>query len=209
MRARSVGQAISKIGSRRPNRVLTLSTIRFRSTGGRWKGLTNQFRDYFVARFKAHLNIRRSGRYTFKTTSDDGSRLYVDGKQIVNNDGLHGMRARTGRVHLKKGRHAIVVDFFEYGGGAGLYVHWTGPGIRGWKLVSGSHVSHSGVQASALRLTADELRTEVLARAARAEEDVEESEQKALVGEPQKNAVELRESASARAVLEPEPVELN
>jgi hypothetical protein len=206
--ARNLGQAIRKISRRPPTRVLTLNNIAFRNTGGRWKGLDNSYRNYFVGRFKAYLKIRRSGRYAFKTTSNDGSRLYIDGKQVVNNDGIHGMRSRVGRVNLKKGKHTIVVDFFEYRHSAGLYVRWAGPGIRGWRLLDGAYVSHEGiVQTNALLLTQDELKTEVLSEATKAEEEMDESAQETQsVGEPHLKAADLRESASSSNL---EPVELS
>lgn len=48
---------------------------------------------------------------------------------VASNDGLHGMRERSGRIALAKGRHAISVTMFEKGGGEGLQVRWQGPGV--------------------------------------------------------------------------------
>lgn len=86
--------------------------------------------DAFATRQGAHLKIERSGRYTFFTVSDDGSRLYINGQQVVDNDGLHGMVERRGTVELSLGLHEIVVTYFDNGGGDGLRVLWEGPGIR-------------------------------------------------------------------------------
>merc|ERR1712094_100925 len=52
------------------------------------------------------------------------------GRLVVNNDGLHGMRTRSGSYTLKKGYASISIYYFERGGGAGLYVHWKGPGFK-------------------------------------------------------------------------------
>ena len=44
--------------------------------------------------------------YTFYTESNDGSRLYIDGAEVVDNDGLP-RRTRAGTVALKQGLHRI------------------------------------------------------------------------------------------------------
>ncbi|MGD8501940.1 MAG: PA14 domain-containing protein, partial [Phycisphaerales bacterium] len=67
--------------------------------------------------------------YTFYTTSDDGSQLFIDGAMVVDNDGTHGMVEQSGTVSLSAGLHDIVVTMFELGGGEGLDVEWEGPVI--------------------------------------------------------------------------------
>jgi putative heme-binding domain-containing protein len=83
----------------------------------------------FILRFSGTLMVPKEGSYTFFTGSDDGSRLYVDGKMVVNNDGLHGMEEKSGKVQLPPGAHALVVTYFNNGGGEGLQVAWQGPGF--------------------------------------------------------------------------------
>jgi len=84
----------------------------------------------FALRFSGSIQIPKDGSYTFFTTSDDGSRLYIDGKLVVNNDGLHGMDEKSAKVTLKAGAHAIIVTYFNNGGGEGLSVSWQGPGAQ-------------------------------------------------------------------------------
>ncbi|HEX9795054.1 MAG TPA: PA14 domain-containing protein [Planctomycetota bacterium] len=83
----------------------------------------------FGMRYEGLVAIPQSGTWRFSTTSDDGSRLWIDGVLVVNNDGTHAMQERSGEVELAAGTHAIVVTMFEYSGGEGLAVHWEGPGI--------------------------------------------------------------------------------
>ncbi len=94
--------------------------------------------DNFGFSFLGEINCPKDGKYNFTTSSDDGSLLLIDGKVVVNNDGIHGIQARSGSVILKAGKHAIEVRFFEKGGGEGLYVDWSGPGIKKQNLSKGS-----------------------------------------------------------------------
>lgn len=83
----------------------------------------------FVARFEGFINIPTPGKWSFELESDDGSRLLIDNAKVVNNDGLHGMVTRSGSKILRAGQHNLVVDFFQLGGGAGLILRWSGPGV--------------------------------------------------------------------------------
>jgi hypothetical protein len=85
--------------------------------------------DQFAFRFRAAVEAPADGVYTFYTSSDDGSELYINGNLVVDNDGLHGMQWRQGDVYLTAGLHNIMVTMFEQGGGEGLLVDVEGPGI--------------------------------------------------------------------------------
>lgn len=92
--------------------------------------------DAFATRQTAAIDIPATGRYTFFTASDDGSRLYIDSQEIVSNDGLHGMVEKSGTVDLDAGLHEIVVTYFDNGGGDGLSVSWSGPGFAKQQIAS-------------------------------------------------------------------------
>jgi hypothetical protein len=79
--------------------------------------------------FQGQINIATDGQYTFSTLSDDGSKLYIDGKLIVDNDGDHGVQERQGSTDLTKGKHQIRVEYFNAGGGCFLNCLISGPGI--------------------------------------------------------------------------------
>jgi putative heme-binding domain-containing protein len=85
--------------------------------------------DRFALRFTGMVHAPATGKYTFSTTSDDGSRFYLGGRLLVNNDGLHGMVKKSGSADLSAGLHPIVVTYFDNGGDDGLAVTWSGPGF--------------------------------------------------------------------------------
>lgn len=81
----------------------------------------------FAVRIHGIIDIPDEGKYTFWTASDDGSVLKIDGKVVVNNDGIHAPAEKSGSVELTKGRHAIEVGFIQGGGGFELSVQWQPP----------------------------------------------------------------------------------
>lgn len=85
--------------------------------------------DYFGLRFTGIVTAPVGGEYTFYTESDDGSKLFINGTQVVDNDWNHGMQWREGTINLDAGEHTIVVIMYEIGGGEGLNVDVAGPGI--------------------------------------------------------------------------------
>jgi cytochrome c2 len=83
----------------------------------------------YAFQFEGFFKIDTEGKYTFTLHSDDGSVLAVDGKQVVDNDGVHAPTAKSGSVMLTRGVHKVVVGFFQVGGGAELEVQVGGPGM--------------------------------------------------------------------------------
>ena len=83
----------------------------------------------FALRFSGGIAVPSDGEYEFFTKSDDGSRLFIDEAQIVENGGIHPDQGRSGKVKLTKGDHAIRVVYFDGGGQTALKVSWKGPGI--------------------------------------------------------------------------------
>jgi alpha-L-fucosidase len=78
--------------------------------------------DKFAFEFTGYIKIEKDAIYTFFTDSDDGSMLYIDDEEIVNNDGDHGNVEKNGKAALKKGYHKIKVLYFDSGGGNSLKV---------------------------------------------------------------------------------------
>jgi hypothetical protein len=83
----------------------------------------------FALVFEGQLKVEEPGEYTFYTQSDDGSKLFVNGREVVNNDGDHGTVERRGKITLTQGLHPIQVHYFNGGGAGWLDVYYRGPGI--------------------------------------------------------------------------------
>lgn len=85
---------------------------------------------HFALEFIGYLKIEQPGEYSFYTISNDGSRLFIDNVEVVNNDGLHAGFEQQGKIDLKAGMHAIKLDYFDGGGSQELKVLYSGPGIQ-------------------------------------------------------------------------------
>ncbi|HYV36026.1 MAG TPA: DUF1553 domain-containing protein [Gemmataceae bacterium] len=88
--------------------------------------------------FEGVLIVPQDGQYTFFLDSDDGSRLTVNSKVVLEYDGIHGVgQEKSAKVDLPKGRLPIKLEYFQNQGGLGLDVAWSGPGF-GRKPLSAS-----------------------------------------------------------------------
>lgn len=85
--------------------------------------------DDFAVRWEGAIEVGRPGTYRFITTSDDGVRLFVAGKKVLENWTDHGSTEDSGTVELAAGRHEIKLEFYEKSGGARIALAWEGPGI--------------------------------------------------------------------------------
>jgi hypothetical protein len=75
-------------------------------------GMPKRF-EWFAIDYTGKFWIDNPGLYGFSLTSDDGSRLYIDDREIIDNDGIHPPEERTGSVVLTGGIHRIRVSYFQ------------------------------------------------------------------------------------------------
>ena len=74
--------------------------------------MTKRF-EWFAIDYNGRFWIEKPGEYEFSLLSDDGSKLYIDGKEVINNDGQHPPAEETGSVDLDRGIHRIRVSYFQ------------------------------------------------------------------------------------------------
>lgn len=76
-------------------------------------GVPKDIRSFAII-YKGAFEVPEEGLYIFALKSDDGSILWVDGKEVVNHDGIHQFHeARANRIHLSKGFHTMKVWYFQ------------------------------------------------------------------------------------------------
>ena len=75
--------------------------------------LPDRSEDNFAIEFEGYIKIDSLDIYTIQLKSDDGSRLFIGDKRVVDNDGIHAPQLRKGQVALSPGFHPIRIQFFE------------------------------------------------------------------------------------------------
>ncbi len=104
--------------------------------------------EWFGLNTRTTLIAPVEGDYQLKLDSDDGSKLWLDGNLVINNDGQHQNEAEaaasmnkttnviTATVHLTKGDHNLVLDYFQgprYR--IALQLYWKVPGTSSLVIV--------------------------------------------------------------------------
>ncbi len=72
-----------------------------------------EIEDHYGFIYTGFISIPHDGIYEFYTKSDDGSVLYIDDVELVNNDGSHSAITASNRLALKKGLHKLRLLYFE------------------------------------------------------------------------------------------------
>jgi beta-glucosidase len=79
--------------------------------------------DNFSVRWTGKLKVPKTGVYKFYLVSDDGSRMFLDDRLVVDNWGDHGRRMKAGAVTLQQGEvHRIKIEYYERTGQA--FIQW-------------------------------------------------------------------------------------
>ncbi len=94
-------------------------------------GQTDQF---LIEQTRAFL-APTDGQYSFRTSSDDGSWLWVDGQPVVVNNGLHDATAIVGTINLAAGSHVMAFKYFDRSGDATAGYDVQMPGDTGFRLL--------------------------------------------------------------------------
>lgn len=89
----------------------------------------------FMAHVIANIHVPDDGTYDFRIISDDGSRLYLDDEQIIENDQRQPPTPADGSAELTEGAHALRIDYFQGAHGKQLRLEWSPPGKDEYTLV--------------------------------------------------------------------------
>lgn len=82
--------------------------------------------DTFSVRWTGYVEPLYSETYTFKTYSDDGDRLWVNGQQLIDDwKTQRGKKTSEGTITLTAGqKYEIRLEFMEQSGGAFCHLYW-------------------------------------------------------------------------------------
>ncbi|KXK40894.1 MAG: DUF1080 domain-containing protein [Saprospiraceae bacterium] len=116
-------------------------------SGGDFKEL----QEYFALVADGVLKIEKAGTYTFHLWSDDGSKLYINNKEVIDNDGLHGAEYKDVSIEMKEGYYSFHLDFFQGAGGSFLGLNWKKPGDEDFEAVPAFSIFHNKFKGDAVK----------------------------------------------------------
>ncbi|HYF34553.1 MAG TPA: family 16 glycoside hydrolase [Prosthecobacter sp.] len=86
----------------------------------------DDYKNEFGVVYNAKLHAPRKGSYRFYIAGDDGVRLLVDGKPIVEHDGIHPADIKEGSTQLTEGPHDFRLEYFQATGDIAVFAAWKG-----------------------------------------------------------------------------------
>lgn len=90
--------------------------------------------DFFSLRWTGELLISRSGMYSFRTHSDDGVRLFIGQKLLIDDWVGHAPEKSVASMYLEKGWYDLTLEYFEEVQGALISLSWLPPPDAGNRL---------------------------------------------------------------------------
>lgn len=98
--------------------------------------------DRFVTQVDAFIRIDQADNYTFRLTSDDGSRMWIDDRMVIDHDGLHGAEPKGAGTYLSAGERQLRIRHFDNTGGELLKLEWRAPGDSEFRPIPPEILTH-------------------------------------------------------------------
>ncbi|MHC4250361.1 MAG: PA14 domain-containing protein [Planctomycetota bacterium] len=85
----------------------------------------------FSVRWEGSVTPPRTGEYVFNITSDDGARLWVGERSLIDKWGAGTIRARSEPIALERGKaYLFKLEYRDVAANALITLAWSGPGIQ-------------------------------------------------------------------------------
>ena len=107
-------------------------------------------RENFGLVAEGYLVIEKQNSYNFRIWSDDGSRVTLNDRIILDNDGNHGTDYKEASVTLTEGLHPFKIEYFQGEGGSYLSWNWKPSGSEMWMVVPAENIVHTKEMQSAI-----------------------------------------------------------
>lgn len=106
--------------------------IDFQWEGRPWFGMSN---DSFSIRWTGEIYAPRSGLYEFLLECDDGSRMWINQHQLVDDWKIHGISKNRASMHLAKGWHKIRIELFDETQRSLIRLYWKRPRSENLEII--------------------------------------------------------------------------
>ena len=93
---------------------------------------------------RGYLNFKEPGIYLIKANSNDGIRVFLNNKMILNDPDQHADRFTSkAEIEIKQpGHYAVLVRYFQRKGKATLEMYWKTPGADKFDIIPAMAYSH-------------------------------------------------------------------
>jgi glucose/arabinose dehydrogenase len=86
--------------------------------------------DAWSARWTGEIEAQANGLHTFFLRSNDGARLWIDGRLVIDDWQDHATQVTPGTIQLEAGhRYSLRLDYHDTAGRASLRLLWSAPGL--------------------------------------------------------------------------------
>ena len=97
--------------------------------------------DGFSVRWSGWVEATATGATQIRTLSDDGIRVWIDDRLVIDNWTDHAPATDTAAVAMVGGqRHRITIEYYENGGGALARLQWLPPGAVAYAAIPASRL---------------------------------------------------------------------
>jgi hypothetical protein len=102
--------------------------------------------DTFSIRWTGKLDPEHSETYSFRTNTDDGVRLWIDGDLIIDDWSTGPPRTNDASKALTAGLHDIKMEYYEYNWDAYAKLYWRSPSQTDdeWQIIPKERLYHDG-----------------------------------------------------------------
>jgi hypothetical protein len=77
------------------------------------EGFPGIYYERFAMIIHSEFTVDEAGVYKFTLSSDDGSVIWIDDQEVVNNDGIHKMTTKENTIFLDSGDHHMKLFYFQ------------------------------------------------------------------------------------------------
>lgn len=98
--------------------------------------------DTFSVRWTGRIQADIDGSFNFRTASDGGIRVQIDGNVIIDHWQEHFLTTDSGSLSLTAGQHQIEIEYYHNSGDARVGLYWLPPGQDGFGVIYGSRLYH-------------------------------------------------------------------
>ena len=100
---------------------------------------TGPIRDTFAGTVNGWLRVPIAGQYRLRVTCDDGAKVLLDGRKVLDTENSAGFVDEVG-IRLDKGDKPLEIPFYEDGGNFYLKLEWQKPGDAEFTIVPESNL---------------------------------------------------------------------